>query len=227
VSPDAPAPDPDLPDELARLPRGRHGLPPEFVAHNQRERLIAGFAQAVAEVGFNDTPINRITKEAGVSSRTFYKYFQTREECFLAALDAIVAQLTEHVAYAWGSEDEWEQRVRASIAAVLRFLAAEPAMARLCTVEVLHAGPAVTERWEQLIAQLAPYLRQGESGGGADPFPDTTDRGILGGMLSLITRRIISDGAENLEQLLPDLVQFALTPYLGPADARRVASQTA
>ena len=47
----------EYPPELARLPPGRHGLPREFVAHNQRERLIAGIAEAIAENGYAGTTI--------------------------------------------------------------------------------------------------------------------------------------------------------------------------
>ena len=43
-----PAENPHHPDELAQLPHGRHGLPDEFVEHNQRERLIASFIAAAS-----------------------------------------------------------------------------------------------------------------------------------------------------------------------------------
>ncbi|HWP32287.1 MAG TPA: TetR/AcrR family transcriptional regulator, partial [Solirubrobacterales bacterium] len=55
------------PPELARLPPGRHGLPREFVVHNQRERLIAGLAEAIAENGYSGTTIAHITRHAAVS----------------------------------------------------------------------------------------------------------------------------------------------------------------
>jgi hypothetical protein len=37
------------PEDLGPLPAGRHGYSREQVAHHQRERLIAGLAEAVAE----------------------------------------------------------------------------------------------------------------------------------------------------------------------------------
>jgi len=64
----------DYPPELSRLPPGRHGLPREFVVHNQRERLIAGLAEAVAEHGYSGTTIAHITAHAAVSRRTFYEH---------------------------------------------------------------------------------------------------------------------------------------------------------
>jgi hypothetical protein len=42
-------------------------------------------------------------------------------------------------------------------------------------------------------------------------------------MVSLISRRIIAGQASELEQLLPDLVEFALAPYIGSDEATKVA----
>jgi AcrR family transcriptional regulator len=225
VRSDPPGGNPELPDELARLPHGRHGLPPEFVAHNQRERLIASFAHAVAEVGYNDTTITRIIEGASVSSRAFYKYFQTVEECYLGALDATITRLTPLLTKAFQAEDTWPAGVRAAIEAVLGFFAAEPELARLCTVELFVAGPAVARRYEEAVAALVPYLRLGrELREGGDLFPETTERGLLGSMNSLIARQVAAGEAESLPRLLPDLVQFALTPYVGAGEAGRIAT---
>ena len=221
---DPPGGNPELPDELARLPHGRHGLPAEFVAHNQRERLVASLAHAVAEVGYNDTTITRIIEGASVSSRAFYKYFQTVEECYLGALDATMARLAPLLAEAFQAEGSWPLGVRAAMEALLGFFAAEPELARLCTVEPFVAGPAIARRYEEAVAALVPYLRLGrELREGGDLFPETTERGLLGSMNSLVARNVAAGEAESLPQLLPDLVQFALTPYIGAGEARKIA----
>ena len=72
-----------------RLPPGRHGLPREFVAENQRERLLNGVVEAVAEHGYNATTIGAITAAAKISRRTFYEHFRDKEGCFLAAYEMI------------------------------------------------------------------------------------------------------------------------------------------
>lgn len=216
----------DYPDELARLPKGRHGLPPEFVAHNQRERLIASFTAVVAESGYEDTTITAITEGAGVSSGTFYKYFETIEDCYAAAFDAALERFGEVLVSAYDSEQEWPLRFRAALAAWLDFLVADPEVARLLTAEPFVAGPAIAERYKEAIDRSTPYLRAGRElrPAGAEPLPETTERGLLGAINSLISRQIKAGRADSLGDLLPDLVQFALTPYLGAAEARRVAS---
>lgn len=216
----------DYPPELARLPPGRHGLPREFVTHNQRERLIAGIAEAVAEDGYSGTTIAHITRAAAVSRRTFYEHFSSKDECFVAAYDTVMAELQERVTAAFEESEEWPQAIKAGIDAMLEFLAAEPNLARLCMVEALVAGPAVVERYDAAIQSFVPYFKQGREGRSPEVLSrlsETTEEALVGGMVSLISRRIIAGKAEDLEELLPDLVEFTLTPYLGSEEAAKIA----
>jgi AcrR family transcriptional regulator len=219
----------DYPPELARLPPGRHGLPREFVTHNQRERLIAGIAEAIAEHGYAGTTIAHVTRSAAVSRRTFYEHFESKDECFVAAYDAVMADLRERVSAAFDEhEDDWPLAIRAGIGAMLEFLAANPNLARLCMVEALVAGPAVVERYDAAIQGFVPYFQRGREGRPPEVLSRlsaTTEEALVGGMVSLISRRIIAGKAEQLEDLLPDLVEFTLTPYLGSAEASKIAKK--
>jgi AcrR family transcriptional regulator len=218
----------DYPPELARLPPGRHGLPREFVVHNQRERLIAGIAEAIAENGYSGTTIAHITRHAAVSRRTFYEHFASKDECFVAAYDTVMEQLRERVSAGFEQAEDWPHAVRAGIGAMLEFLAAEPHLARLCMVEALVAGPVVVERYDAAIQSFVPYFQSGREGRPKevlDRLSPTTEEALVGGMVSLISRRIIAGKAEDLEQLLPDLVEFTLTPYLGSEEAAKIAKE--
>jgi len=216
----------EYPPELSRLPPGRHGLPREFVARNQRERLIAGLAEAVAENGYAGTTIAHITRHAAVSRRTFYEHFSSKDECFVAAYDTVMTELRQRVDEAFNQEDEWPRAVRAGIAAMLAYLSSEPHLARLSMVEALVAGPVVIERYDAAIQGLVPYFEAGRKGRSAEVLAGlspSTEEALVGGMVSLISRRVFADRTEELEALLPDLVEFTLTPYLGSAEAAKVA----
>ncbi len=218
----------EYPPELSRLPPGRHGLPREFVAHNQRERLIAGIAEAIAEHGYSGTTIAHITSCAAVSRRTFYEHFSSKDECFVAAYDTVMAKLRERVGQAFREQSEWPHAVRAGIAAMLVFLAAEPNLARLCMVEALVAGPVVVERYDSAIQSFVPYFQNGREGRSPKVLArlsPTTEEALVGGMMSLISRRIIAGRTAELESLLPDLVEFTLTPYLGSDEAAAAARE--
>jgi AcrR family transcriptional regulator len=220
---DAPA---EYPPELSRLPPGRHGLPRDFVVHNQRERLIAGLAEAVAEKGYGGTTIADITRHAAVSRRTFYEHFEGKDECFVAAFDTVTEQLRERVEEAFSAEDEWADGVRAAIAAMLAFLASGPNLARLAMVEALVAGPVVVERYDAAVQTFVPYLNEGRKGRSKavlDRLSESTEEALVGGMVSLIARRIVAGQTAELESLLPDLVEFTLAPYVGNDEAARIA----
>jgi AcrR family transcriptional regulator len=221
-----PAESPEYPPELSRLPPGRHGLPREFVSRNQYERLIAGLAEAVDEKGYAGATIADITRHAAVSRRTFYEHFDSKDACFVAAYEAVMTELRRRVGEAFDQEEEWPQAIKAGIAAMLEYLAAEPHLARLSMVEALVAGPVVIERYDAAIQDLVPYFQAGRDGrppevlAGLSP---TTEEALVGGMVSLISRRVFAERTDELESLLPDLVEFTLTPYLGSAEAAKVA----
>ena len=219
-------PEEDYPPELARLPRGRHGLPAEFVARNHRERLIAGLAEAVAEHGYAGTTIAHITGHAAVSRRTFYEHFDNKDACFIAAYETVMAELRERIEAGFEGAEDWAHGIREGIAAMLAFLAAEPALARLAMVEPLVAGPGVVDSYDAAIKSFVPYFHGGREGRPPETLATlspTTEEALAGGMVSLISRRILAGQTTELESLLPDLVEFVLTPYLGSPEATAIA----
>jgi len=188
--------------------------------------LIAGLAEAVAENGYAGTTIAHITRHAAVSRRTFYEHFASKDECFIAAYDLVMTELDRRVGEAFEQEDDWPQAIRAGIAAMLGYLAAEPHLARLSMVEALVAGPVVVKRYDAAIQNLVSYFEAGRKGRSAKVLAGlspTTEEALVGGMVSLISRRIFADRTDELGSLLPDLVEFALTPYIGSAKAAKIA----
>jgi AcrR family transcriptional regulator len=212
---------------MDRLPRGRHGLSPEFVARNQRERLIAGLIQALYEVGYQETTVSLIGKRAAVSKSDFYKHFQSKDECFIAAYDAAIERIREQVVVACeeGAGEDWALRVRSAIDALLRLLTAEPALASIALVEGLRAGRGVYDRYQAAVESFVGYLRQDAPpalmGG---EVPEATDEAVVGGIASLLGRRVLAGEATRLKELFPEILEFALAVYLGEEEARRIVS---
>ncbi len=215
-------------EELGPLPAGRHGFSREQVAHHQRERLIAGLAEAVAEKGYGAVTLTDIVKHAKVSRRVFYANFEGKEQCFLAAFEVVVGHLRELVAEAVEPLDGWPAQAIAATRASLAFLAAEPDLARLCLVESRAAGPAVTTRFNEAVGEMAPLLRQGRAERPeGERLPDSTEDSTIGSLVSLAYRKVAAGEAAELEDLLPDCAELVLLPYLGPAEASRLARQAA
>ena len=213
-------------EELGPLPPGRHGFSKEQVAAHQRERLIAGLAEAVAEHGYNAVTIGHITKAAKVSRRAFYQQFESKEECFLAAFEIVIAHMGELIAEAVEPIPDWPHRIVAGLRALLGFLASDPALARLCLVDSLTAGPAIAGRFGEAIAGFRPLLEPGRAERRSPrPLPDSTEDSLIGALATLLSRSIATGEAERLPELLPDFVEFVLMPYLGPDEAHQLARE--
>ena len=216
---------PDTAPELAagklRLPPGRHGLPRDFVAESQRERLLNGVVEAVAAHGFNETTIGKITDAAKISRRTFYEYFASKEDCFLAAYEMIDAHVRGSMLAVSAPAEPWPEQVRARLAALLDVLSRDLAVARFFLVEPLAAGGEIAARYRDSMQLLAEAIRPQSSLSEMDV--EVRDQALMGGIATLITRRLNAGEADRLSALLPDLTELALAPYLGRDEARRVA----
>jgi AcrR family transcriptional regulator len=212
---------------MDRLPRGRHGLSPEFVARNQRERLLTALIEVLYEVGYQKTTVSLIGQRAAVSKSDFYKHFESKDDCFYAAYEVAIERIRTEVVAACGrhSRSQWPPRVRDGLASLLGTLAADPALASISLVEGLRAGRGVYDRYQAAVESFVVYLRDGapEAPGGGE-VPEATDEAIVGGIASLLGRRILAGEVEQIDDLLPEVLEFALTPYLGTAEARRIIS---
>jgi len=206
-----------------KLPRGRHGLPRQFVVRSQRERMLDATSRAVSELGYPALTVAAILERAGVSRKTFYEHFADKEECFLAAYDVVVEGLVRAVSDAYNREETWRDRVRSGLGEFLRFLAAEPNFARMCIVEVLAAGPSALQRRDGAMRMFTVFFEAGrqEAPPTMPPLPDLVSESVVGAIYEIIYSRILRNRTEELPDLLPDLMYIALVPYLGPEEAAR------
>jgi AcrR family transcriptional regulator len=216
--PDPPEPpDPPTTSGAQQLPKGRHGLSRAFIASNQRERLLDAIANVVAEKGYAGTRVADITDYAGVSRKTFYELFTDKEECFLAAFDAITQLLMDRMARALATVgvDNWSVQVRALVGEFLRFLAAEPAFARMCIVEVLGSGAAGLARRDAAIEAFFPVVDKiPRSQPGSEQWLATlTPVFVTGGILEVLYAAIRRGETASLPELEEDLTRLAFRAY--------------
>ena len=195
------------PDIPRRLPRGTHGLAPSLVAASQRARLLEATGRAVAEKGYAAATIDDIVRGAGVSKKTFYEHFPDKLGCFLAAYEAASDELLEHVRVAQDSAGDWVDRTRAGIHAYLRWLAAEPALARVFLIEIAAAGPEALEHREHVRDRYAERMRELQT---TNSVPDELFHAVVAAVDDLVVRRLRA-GADvrELESTILEL-QLAL-----------------
>jgi AcrR family transcriptional regulator len=209
-----------------RPPPGRQRLSREFIARHQRARIVAALAEETMDKGYRAVTVADIVRQAGIARNTFYDNFSSKEDCFLATQDFAVEESLRRVVDAATEVEGWEARLAAGLGAFLEYVASEPALARTCIVEALSAGEAAQERYEQSLQAFLPLLRIGrEDSPHGDELPDTLEETIVGGIFWVIYQRIVLGETDKIEALLPDLVDFALTPYIGAESAQRATAR--
>jgi AcrR family transcriptional regulator len=204
-----------------RLPRGSHGLDRDVVEASQRARLLEAAGRAVAARGYAAATIDDVVRGAGVSKKTFYEHFADKEGCFLAAYEAAGEELFRRVLEAHGTSDDWMERTRAGIAAYLRWLAAEPALARVFLIEVAAAGPRAAQARESLRDRYAVLMRERQEEARADipslpVLPDEVFHAAVAAVDELVVRHIRESSAESLPELEPILLYLQVALLAGP-----------
>ena len=200
------APQPSYPQLRPR----RKGLSRELVARHQRARLYAAMIDIVAERGYAATTVSELCARAGVSKRTIYDQFASKEAFFLTTYDQVVLRTIKRVGDAYRSEQDWFRSLGRAFEALVAEILTQPQAARLVLIEARDAGPgalAATERVNRTFEQmLAASLRQAPDGV-AIPRPIIT--GIVGGIARVMRRRLL-DGHVH-QALAEQLLHWALT----------------
>jgi len=211
-------------ERLSKLPPGRHLVPRDFVAQNQRERMLLATAELVAERGYQKTTIELIAKTARVALVTFYEHFADKEECFLAAFDENVDAAREVFVELLDPQQAWPDQIAAGLEIFLEMVVNEQARAKLCIVEAQAAGGAALARYQAMLESTAPKLREGrELNPRAGRLPEGLEVAIAGGLAWLVHQRLVAGRVEDLKELLPEMLQVTLTPYVGEVEAARAA----
>jgi AcrR family transcriptional regulator len=209
-----------------RPPPGRQRLSREFIARHQRARIVAALAEETMARGYRAVTVADIVRRAGIARNTFYDNFSSKEDCFLATQDFAVEESLARVVEAAAEAEGWEARTVAGLGAFLKYVSDEPALARTCIVEAFSAGDGAQERYEQSLQAFVPLLRKGRDySDHGDDLPGTLEETIVGGIFWVVYQRIVLGEAERIESLLPDLVDFALTPYIGAESAQRATAR--
>jgi AcrR family transcriptional regulator len=174
----------------------------------------------VAERGYAETRVVDVIGVAGVSRKTFYELFDSKEECFLAAYDVLVGILLGETADGFESRRDapWAERMAAGLGAVLDYLAEHPDEARFAIVEVLAAGPKALARRDAALRQFTGFLEVGRAETSVE-LPGITGLSLAGGVHELLYSEILHGASARLPDRLPDLMFWVTLPFLGAQGA--------
>lgn len=194
-------------------------------SQSPRRAILDALVQTIALRGYDRTTIDRVLSLAEVPMPVFDEHFENKQGCLLAALDELIDRIEDAISKRVEGSAPWPERVRVGLQTLLAILAGHPDGARVAFVECLSAGEPAIARVRSAMARMIPVLEGGracahgaEDETGApdtDHLPPQTSEAIVGGIASILHRRVLEGHTAELPALLPDLLYFALMPYLG------------
>lgn len=189
-----------------------------YAVRSDRERLLEAMVRVSAERGYEGAAVADVVALAGLEQGAFELHFADKEECFLAAYEAmsdVLVALTSS-AFEAARERPWAERVTVALRALVELLAAESEIARMAVVEVTAIPGDARVRSRELLDRFIPFVEQGRAvSEQGDELPQETARFAIGGATSLIFDELRAGRGPELETILPDLVFAVTMPYLG------------
>jgi len=188
-------------------------------SETRRQLILEAMVRVVGRQGYKATSVADVIAEADVSRTTFYKHFEDKHECFLAAYDMVTERVLDEVIAKCNGEQTWLERVRIGLTTIVEMFALDPQLARTAIVEVAAAGAEARQRHWNAITRFTEFLEDGEELAGGRELPDNIALMAAGAVSGLIFDELLTGRAERLPQLLPDLLFALLVPYIGPGAA--------
>jgi AcrR family transcriptional regulator len=197
---------------------------------SRREALLKAMVRVVGRKGYDATSVADVIAEAGTSRTTFYKNFDDKHDCFLAAYEAMAERVFDTIVAECDGERPWVSRVRKGLETLIEIFALEPELARTAVVEVAVAGADARQLHWDAVNRFKGYLEAGREAEADKDLPDQISVMAVGAVSGLIFDELVAGRAEQLPELMPDLLFAMLVPYIGPtaaADEMRRAAQAA
>jgi AcrR family transcriptional regulator len=167
-----------------------------------RAELAALALELFAEHGFEETTVDDVARAAGMSKRSLFRYFATKEDMVLGAVDSMGDAVADELRGRPADEDPWQSLRTVLCAWEERIATSADRLARLRLIEetpALHARHA--QRRETARRQIAAALRE-RPGSNLDPFAADLLTAAAGAALEAASREWLRTDGETDRTLL-------------------------
>lgn len=181
-----------------------------------RERLLEAVLLVSGEIGYERVSVQDVIERAKASRATFYKHFDDKEACFVAAYTEATEWLYQRLETVAKRQQSWKEGLRAALAELLEFCADRPAIARALFVEAPAAGGAAMTQHDLLMERLSRAVdgARREITSRQAP-PPVTAAFMVGAIETLVRAKLMSDEPETAPELLPGILHFVVMQFYG------------
>ena len=164
-----------------------------------------------AERGFGETTVDDIAAAAGVSRRSFFRYFPSKEDVVFADADAVADQVAAAIAARPADEGPWEcvRTVLREWQGPVHAAQDDPRLVRL-----IESTPALRARLHLKREELRERVAAALAGRGLDAFTADLVTGAAGAALDAANREWSRAGGQGDRAVLLDRAFTVLSPAL-------------
>jgi AcrR family transcriptional regulator len=174
-----------------------------------RAAIMNSMLLCCGETGYRRVPVEQVYRRYGGSRNQFYRYFESKAECFEAAYTEEAERLCDEL-ISTGRRDGWTS----ALANLGRFVAAEPARAKALFVEVHVAGGGALAKRRETLERLARALesacRHQES---RHPPPPMTAEFMICAVEQAVSSALLRDNPGEFAAAVPELVVLVSNIY--------------
>jgi AcrR family transcriptional regulator len=185
---------------------------------DDRSKILHAAVELAGSDGYAGLTASRISAQAGVSRRAFTLSFRDVRQCFLEAIDAMIASRARS-AHGWALDDadKWESSTYKTVLALCAWSARDAALARVIFIETFAAGTTGLLKREDLLGRAAARFRRTIPPGQAPS--ELTAEASVAAAWHIACGDVASGGARRLHALAPFLTFLLLAPVIGAPEA--------
>lgn len=187
------------------------GQPPVDGTADVRTRILRGAVQTFGRLGYATTSVETILEAAGVSRRTFYKHFRSKEDVFRALYDRAVERLLLAVRTAEvPAEGGVSARVIRAVEAYIDVHQKAGPLARVMLLEQFTPGSPLAVQRDEAMASFARLISNAARRAGVSDLDPIVVSGVVAGInrICIQTASQAPDGQWDTERALRAIRQL-------------------
>ncbi len=189
-------------------------MPNTSPSHETRERILEAAVSVFATKGYHDTKVDDIVAESNTSKGSFYFYFPSKQDIFLALVDTFADLLENRLIERVRAETSGVARVDLALRVCLETFGQYRGLAKIALVQATGLGHVFEEKRravnDRFIAFIKKNLDEAIAEGGIPALDTDVTACAWIGALNEIVLRWVYTGQPDPVRALPSLRRLLL-----------------
>lgn len=179
-----------------------------------RSRILEAAVKVFAAKGYHDTKVDDIVSQSQTSKGSFYFYFPSKQDIFLALVDTFADLLESRLREGMSREPSGTARVNAALRVCLETFGGYRSLAKIALVQATGLGAAFEQKRQVLNQRFIEIVRENldaaVANGSIPPLDTEVAACAWVGALNEIVLRWVYTGQPDPERSLPALRRLLL-----------------